>query len=130
MQLHRRDVVHAATALLDSYGIGDLTMRRLARELDVSPGALYWHFANKQQLLGAVADRILLTKTDLAPEEESLAVERGTDRANLPVHHARGGDHVGARGGLREGDPLVELERSVIGDGIEIDIYQDVANGD
>jgi TetR/AcrR family tetracycline transcriptional repressor len=34
-------------------------MRRLARELDVSPGALYWHFANKQQLLGAVADRIL-----------------------------------------------------------------------
>ena len=34
-------------------------MRRLARELNVSPGALYWHFANKQQLLGAVADRIL-----------------------------------------------------------------------
>ena len=49
----------AATAILDNYGIADLTMRRLARELDVSPGALYWHFANKQQLLGAVADRIL-----------------------------------------------------------------------
>ena len=59
MQLHKRDVVEAATTLLDSYGIADLTMRRLARELDVSPGALYWHFANKQQLLGAVADRIL-----------------------------------------------------------------------
>lgn len=59
MQLHKRDVVEAATKLLDSYGIADLTMRRLARELDVSPGALYWHFANKQQLLGAVADRVL-----------------------------------------------------------------------
>jgi TetR/AcrR family transcriptional regulator, tetracycline repressor protein len=59
VQLHKRDVVDAATALLDTYGIADLTMRRLARELDVSPGALYWHFANKQQLLGAVADRIL-----------------------------------------------------------------------
>jgi TetR/AcrR family tetracycline transcriptional repressor len=59
VQLHKRDVVDAATTLLDSYGIADLTMRRLARELDVSPGALYWHFANKQQLLGAVADRIL-----------------------------------------------------------------------
>ena len=59
MQLHKRDVVEAATSLLDNYGIADLTMRRLARELDVSPGALYWHFANKQQLLGAVADRIL-----------------------------------------------------------------------
>ena len=59
MQLHKRDVVDKATEILDNYGIADLTMRRLARELDVSPGALYWHFANKQELLGAVADRIL-----------------------------------------------------------------------
>ena len=59
MQLHKHDVVAAATAILDDFGIADLTMRRLARELNVTPGALYWHFANKQQLLGAVADRIL-----------------------------------------------------------------------
>jgi AcrR family transcriptional regulator len=59
VQLHKHDVVDAATALLDTYGIADLTMRRLARELAVSPGALYWHFPNKQALLGAVADRIL-----------------------------------------------------------------------
>jgi AcrR family transcriptional regulator len=59
VQLHQSDVVQAATALLDGYGLADLTMRRLARDLEVSPGALYWHFANKQQLLGAVADRIL-----------------------------------------------------------------------
>jgi TetR/AcrR family transcriptional regulator, tetracycline repressor protein len=66
VQLHKHDVVDAATALLDSYGIADLTMRRLARELAVSPGALYWHFANKQQLLGAVADRILTSVDDVA----------------------------------------------------------------
>jgi TetR/AcrR family transcriptional regulator, tetracycline repressor protein len=65
VQLHKRDVVDAATALLDSYGIADLTMRRLARELNVSPGALYWHFANKQELLGAVADRILASVDDV-----------------------------------------------------------------
>jgi TetR/AcrR family tetracycline transcriptional repressor len=59
VQLHRRDVVDKATRLLDDYGIADLTMRRLARELNVTPGALYWHFADKQELLGAVADRIL-----------------------------------------------------------------------
>src|SRR5262245_18573637 len=40
-------------------------MRRLARELTVSPGALYWHFANKQELLGAVADRILESVGDV-----------------------------------------------------------------
>ncbi len=59
MQLHKPDVVAKATEILDSYGIADLTMRRLARELDVTPGALYWHFANKQELLGAVADEVL-----------------------------------------------------------------------
>jgi TetR/AcrR family tetracycline transcriptional repressor len=65
VQLHKRDVVDAATTLLDSYGMADLTMRRLARELAVSPGALYWHFANKQQLLGAVADRILASVNEV-----------------------------------------------------------------
>src|SRR5215212_9949262 len=33
-------------------------MRRLGRELNVSPGALYWHFANKQELLGGLRIRI------------------------------------------------------------------------
>jgi AcrR family transcriptional regulator len=65
VQLHKRDVVDVATSLLDDYGIADLSMRRLARELNVSPGALYWHFANKQQLLGAVADRILAAVDDV-----------------------------------------------------------------
>lgn len=66
MQLHKCDVVVAATSLLDTYGMADLTMRRLARELAVSPGALYWHFANKQQLLGAVADHLLPAFDDVA----------------------------------------------------------------
>jgi TetR/AcrR family transcriptional regulator, tetracycline repressor protein len=59
VQLHRSDVVAKAAEILDNYGIADLTMRRLARELSVTPGALYWHFADKQELLGAVADRLL-----------------------------------------------------------------------
>jgi AcrR family transcriptional regulator len=69
VQLHRRDVVDKATQLLDDYGIADLTMRRLARELNVSPGALYWHFADKQALLGAVADRILEPTAVVVDEE-------------------------------------------------------------
>jgi TetR/AcrR family tetracycline transcriptional repressor len=64
---HKRDpssatasrIVAKATEILDNYGIADLTMRRLARELDVTAGSLYWHFADKQQLLGAVADEVL-----------------------------------------------------------------------
>jgi AcrR family transcriptional regulator len=59
VQLTKRDVVGAAIAILDEYGLGDLTMRRLATSLNVAAGALYWHFPNKQALLAAVADRIL-----------------------------------------------------------------------
>lgn len=59
MQLRRPDVVDGAITILDEYGLGDLTMRRLATSLGVGPGALYWHVANKQALLGAVSDRIL-----------------------------------------------------------------------
>ncbi len=66
MQLHRTDVIDGAVAILDQYGLADLTMRRLATSLHVQPGALYWHFPNKQALLGAVADRIL------APMEDPL----------------------------------------------------------
>lgn len=54
----RRTVVDTALRLLDEIGLPDLTMRRLAAELDVQPSALYWHVENKQTLLAAVADRI------------------------------------------------------------------------
>jgi AcrR family transcriptional regulator len=76
VQLHRGDVVDKATQLLDDYGIADLTMRRLARELCVTPGALYWHFADKQALLGAVADRIL------TPAASTVVQERWADRVH------------------------------------------------
>ncbi|MFI6431692.1 TetR/AcrR family transcriptional regulator C-terminal domain-containing protein [Rhodococcus oryzae] len=59
MQLRRGDVLGGAIAILDEYGLGDLTMRRLATSLGVQPGALYWHFPNKQTLLAAITDEML-----------------------------------------------------------------------
>ncbi len=55
----REDVVVAALAILDSLGLPDLTMRRLAAALDVQASALYWHFPSKQALLASVSDRIV-----------------------------------------------------------------------
>ena len=59
MRNHRADVVERALLVLDTYGLADLTMRRLAGELGVQPSALYHHFPNKQSLLAAVADELL-----------------------------------------------------------------------
>lgn len=57
--LNHDEVIDAAVEVLRAHGLADLTMRRLARELGVQPGALYWHVANKQTLLMQVADRVL-----------------------------------------------------------------------
>ncbi|MDO9378165.1 MAG: TetR/AcrR family transcriptional regulator C-terminal domain-containing protein [Nocardioidaceae bacterium] len=55
----RADVVSHALDVLDRYGLADLSMRRLATELDVRPSALYWHVSSKQELLASVADELL-----------------------------------------------------------------------
>ena len=59
MRLQREHVVDVAIGLLDAAGLDALTMRKLAAELGVQAGALYWHFASKQALLDAMADRFL-----------------------------------------------------------------------
>lgn len=63
----RQDVVATAVRVLDEYGLADLTMRRLAAELDVQPSALYHHFPGKQALLAAVADHLLSRQPLLDP---------------------------------------------------------------
>jgi AcrR family transcriptional regulator len=60
MRHRREDVVDRALRVLDDYGLADLTMRRLGSELGVQPSALYHHFPNKQALLAAVADELLV----------------------------------------------------------------------
>ncbi|WP_157073252.1 TetR/AcrR family transcriptional regulator, partial [Kribbia dieselivorans] len=61
MSLTRGQVIDTAVSILTRFGLADLSMRRLARELDVQPGALYWHVENKQALLVEVAARLLDT---------------------------------------------------------------------
>jgi len=75
--------VDGALTILDQYGLADLTMRRLAGSLHVQPGALYWHFPNKQALLGAVADRIL------APMEQPVAASDWSGAMTELAHRLR-----------------------------------------
>lgn len=59
MALTREHVVATAVSILRDFGLADLSMRRLARELEVQVGALYWHVKNKQELLVDVAAQLL-----------------------------------------------------------------------
>lgn len=51
-------VVEGALALADAEGLEAVTIRRLAKELGVTPMALYWHFSSKGELLEGMAARI------------------------------------------------------------------------
>jgi TetR/AcrR family tetracycline transcriptional repressor len=82
-QLNKTDILTGSLAILDEYGLADLTMRRLATALKVQPGALYWHFPDKQTLLGAVADRIL------APLEEPVPVGEWADQLTELAYRLR-----------------------------------------
>lgn len=59
MQLTRERITEAALAILAEYGLADVSMRRVATSLSVAPGALYWHIANKQELIASMAEEIV-----------------------------------------------------------------------
>jgi AcrR family transcriptional regulator len=65
-KLDRGTVIDRALAISDADGLEAVTIRRLAQDLSVSPMALYWHVADKEALLAAMADRMW------AETEESL----------------------------------------------------------
>ncbi len=52
----RRALIHAAREILETEGLEALSLRAAARKAGVSPGAPYKHFAEKFELMRAVAD--------------------------------------------------------------------------
>lgn len=59
VHLSREAIVDATLRLLDREGAAGFSMRRLAEELGVGAGAVYWHVENKEQLLQLVFDRVI-----------------------------------------------------------------------
>lgn len=64
--LTRQGIVETALELADEQGSDALSMRALARRLGVDPMAVYRHYANKAELLGAMCDA---TISELTPIE-------------------------------------------------------------
>ena len=54
-KIDRARVADTALRLLNEVGLDGLTLRAIARELDVKAPALYWHFKDKQALLDEMA---------------------------------------------------------------------------
>ncbi|MEV8092422.1 TetR/AcrR family transcriptional regulator [Streptomyces nigra] len=83
-RLDRTRVADTALKLLNEVGLDGLTLRAIARELDVKAPALYWHFKDKQALLDEMATemyRRMVAGTPLDPDdtwqERLLRTNRG-----------------------------------------------------
>jgi AcrR family transcriptional regulator len=57
--LSRDAIVETALRILDRDGVDAVSMRSVAQDLGTGPASLYWHVANKEELLDLVYDRII-----------------------------------------------------------------------
>ncbi|WP_435127232.1 TetR/AcrR family transcriptional regulator [Actinacidiphila sp. bgisy144] len=104
-RLRREAIADSAIAIADVEGLEAVTIRRLAKQHNVTPTALYWHFKEKDQLLDGMAER-LFANVELPPARGLLAVGSTTERGpggvpGLPAPPTRRRPSAGRRGSSR-----------------------------
>lgn len=57
-EVRRTQIADAARALTVKYGSEHITVRRIAKEIGISEGALYRHFKSKREILSFMVERI------------------------------------------------------------------------
>lgn len=85
----REALTAAALRVLERDGFDDLTMRKVAAELDVQAASLYWHVRNKDELLDLLADAV--------QAGIELDVPEGPWREQVKVMANRYRDHLRSR---------------------------------
>jgi AcrR family transcriptional regulator len=122
--LSRAEIVDAAIAVADAEGSDAISMRRIAQVLRAGTMSLYWHVANKEQLLDLMLDA-LMGEFD-APEptgdwREDLRKQARNERATL-LRHAWVMDFIGGRPPLGP-NTLLQMDRVLAAlDGLGLDV--------
>src|SRR3954471_1818236 len=89
MAINREAVLDATLALAEERGLDAVSMREVARRLEVTPMALYRHVGDKQGLLDGLVERLLdeLELPDPAlPWDERLRLLAARLRATARRH--------------------------------------------
>jgi AcrR family transcriptional regulator len=86
--LSRERIVEAAVELLDAAGEGGLTFRVLTERLATGPGAIYWHVANKGELLAAATDAVVAGAVASEPAEPAGSPQEEIHAVALGLYDA------------------------------------------
>lgn len=73
MAITKEAIIKASLDILNRDGISDLSMRTLAKELNIKAASLYWHIKDKQGLYDLIAEHI--NKEIVLPESSYDAKE-------------------------------------------------------
>ncbi|MFE3514815.1 TetR/AcrR family transcriptional regulator C-terminal domain-containing protein [Streptomyces sp. NPDC059166] len=127
-KIDRARVADAGLKLLNEVGLDGLTLRAIARELDVKAPALYWHFKDKQALLDEMATvmyRRMLAEDLPGPAprtwQEQMAAYQGALRRALLRYRDGAKVYSGARfTGTDHADGLETHLRTMVDAGFEL----------
>lgn len=91
-QERREQIVSAAYAVALRTGIAEVTLRAVAAQAGLSHGLLLFHFKRKDEIIGALLDRVLATTAMLHLSEEALSksvarLPRAPDRLGALLRH-------------------------------------------
>jgi TetR/AcrR family acrAB operon transcriptional repressor len=67
----RTAIVDAAVRVFSIKGVADTSLADIAKEAGVTRGAIYWHFANKADLLNTLWDQVYMLYAPLQQASES-----------------------------------------------------------
>ena len=113
-RLDRAAVIAGAWDFVEANGLDALTMRKLATSLGVNHGTLYWHLANKQALIDALAEDLLAGVADIAPADHgSGQLIALADRLRSALLSRRDGARIVAGTFVRQPNTLAFGEAAV-----------------
>ncbi|WP_330229397.1 TetR/AcrR family transcriptional regulator C-terminal domain-containing protein [Nocardia sp. NBC_00508] len=88
--LRREQIITAAVEILDAEGLESLSMRKLGAKLGAGATSLYWHVANKEELLELVLDQfwgmVQIPEPERASWRELLTTFAYSLRATIRDH--------------------------------------------
>jgi AcrR family transcriptional regulator len=124
--LSRAEIVDAAIAIADAEGSDAISMRRIAQVLRAGTMSLYWHVANKEQLLDLMLDALIAEVETPEPTGDWRADIRAQARnqRTMLLRHAWVVEFLGGRPPLGP-NTLLQMDRMLavvegLGIGVEV----------
>lgn len=82
-------ILDAATLLFSTVGYENTSMKAIAAEADITPGALYYHYANKQEIVFRTLERAVLGLAELGGAETRKHNDPVAALRSFVEHHIR-----------------------------------------